>query len=567
VSPANTTVADITMYATGEIAGLVLEADGDPAVGASICLDYPNCTRVTTTDTGGRYRLTDVIAGSHVLRSSRNGLTDLETVVVAADSIAVADLQLNGSGTVVVQVNYARGVPAANVWVQRNGASQIRTDGAGQISATVPAGTSQTFTAIHPDDNVYTTLRVSDTAIVETNEGVVHLALTLPPAATITGTVRRPDGSTLAAGVSMTLRRQDGSGWQRSATTNSSGVYSYRGLTLANYTVSAADAATVRYADADTAVTTDGQDVVVDLQLADNRIALPAELRDANDFQFDVQRPGQIAGGSQSNQNVFAGNGGAQLEINGLAYTGDTSALLEAGRRQFAISQPTPIAGLNVTRKVFVPLGAYFARYLEILQNNTNAPITVSVRVRNNFSTTNNVYASSSGDTTLDVTDSWGVFDDSTDGDPFLTTSHGPATAMVIGSAGAPLNATAFTRATSSRVEAEWTNVLVPAGARTILMHFQVQQVNRAGAIAAATRLEQLPPEAVQSLTTEEVTAIANFNMPAGGVSVIPPLPSLLGRVSGIVYEGNGQTVVPNANVSVRGTHPLVANCRSMTRL
>ena len=109
----------------------------------------------------------------------------------------------------------------------------------------------------------------------------------------------------------------------------------------------------------------------VNLVLADNRIALPANLWDGNDFLFDIQPEGHVGGGwrastvwYESNYPVF-NDGGAQLEINNQAFIGDSSALLEAGRRQFAITQPAPLAGLNVTRKVYVPRGGYFARYLE----------------------------------------------------------------------------------------------------------------------------------------------------------------------------------------------------------
>ena len=39
------------------------------------------------------------------------------------------------------------------------------------------------------------------------------------------------------------------------------------------------------------------------------------------------------------------------------------------------------VAGLNVTRKVFVPTTGYFARYLELLSNPTAQDIAVDVAV------------------------------------------------------------------------------------------------------------------------------------------------------------------------------------------
>jgi hypothetical protein len=65
--------------------------------------------------------------------------------------------------------------------------------------------------------------------------------------------------------------------------------------------------------------------------------------------------------------------------VNGQAFTGDASALLEAGKRQFAITQDTTMAGLGHPQDLRAG-GAYFARYLEIFENPTAAPITVDAR-------------------------------------------------------------------------------------------------------------------------------------------------------------------------------------------
>ena len=566
VPDGTTTVVAITMEETGEVTGTVRAANGEPVVNANVQLDpsYYGPYRSTQTDTGGTFRFTDVRLGSHTVQASgSNGLQESATTTVVKDTAAVVNLQLAGTGQVNVQVNYQRGAAAVNAYVELVGRNGGYSNGGGQVSFSAPSDLPLTLRARHPDN---WDLMVEGTATIVGNGGTANLALTLPPAGSVTGTLLRPDGSTPAAGVSVVLRRQDGTVYQRSTSTNASGLYRFDGLPLAPYSVSAEDRATFKFAHAETTVTADGQEATVNLQLADNRVALPSDLRDANDFLFDIQQNGSIGAGwrarSSSSYGVYQ-SGAAQLEINGQNFSGDVGAFLEAGRRQFAITQPTSIAGLNVTRKVFVPRGGYFARYLEILENPSAAAITVGVKLKSRYRSSNNfVAATSSGDTDLQATgaqrDTWVMLDDSRNEDPFLTESP-PATAIVLGGgdSGLPHDQLSLDYSSNIALHVGWSNVTVPAGSRVALMHFQVQQVSREGARAAAERLQQLPPEALDALTGEEIAAISNFSVPSNGQSAVAALPSLLGAVSGQVYEGNATTVVPNASIMVRSSHPL----------
>ena len=220
-----------------------------------------------------------------------------------------------------------------------------------------------------------------------------------------------------------------------------------------------------------------------------------------------------------------------------------------------------------MTRKIYVPKGAYFARYLEILENPSNAPITASVELKSGFYSGNTgVIETTSGGVSIKATgidrDTWVVIDDTQDSDPFIGGSP-PATAFIMSAAGAnqtdqfEFNTVSSNYYQNKALSAGWGSVVVPANGRVTLMHFVSQQVNRTGAKAAAVRLQQLPPEAIQALTTEEISSIANFVLPANGVSSVPALPSLLGRVSGTVFEGNQTTTVANAYTTVRSQHPL----------
>lgn len=571
VPSGTTTVVDINMEETGEVTGMVRAANGEPVVNANVeldpSIDAPYRYRHTQTDTGGNYRFTDVYLGNHAVRASGNNeLQDTGSANVMKDTAAVVNLQLAGTGQVTVQVNYQRGTSAVNAFVGLDGQHRGDTNGAGQVSFSAPSDTALMISAKHPDNPG---LIVSDTITIVGNGNTAQITLKLPPAGSITGKLLRSDGSTPASGVSVTLRREDGTVSKSTVLTSTTGVYQFNGLPLAPYSISAEDQTTFKFAYAETTLTSDGQEATVNLSLEDNRIALPADLRDANDFLFDIQQDGSIAAGWRArsstiykNYSVYQ-NSGSQLEINGTAFTGDVGAFLEASRRQFAITQPTPLAGLNVSRKIFVPRGGYFARYLEVLENPGPSPVNVNVKIKSRFSNINTgVVNTSSGDAQLQASgverDTWVVMDDSTDADPFLTSSQ-PATSLVLGPVDSviPHDQLEMDFSSGTSLVAGWSNVTVPANGRVVLMHFQVQQISRASAKAAAERLQQLPPEVLDSLSSEEIKAISNFTLPSNGQSNITALPSLLGRVSGVVYEGDRQTIVPNTSIEVRSSHPL----------
>ncbi len=546
---------DVTMEVTGELTGNVRSSNGEAVVGASILLDDSpeGPYRSTQTDSGGNYRLTDVALGTHAVKARGvNGLEASGSVAVTADLPAVLDLRLAGIGQLRVRVNYARGVPAIGAPVGVAGVAGAVSDSAGIASFSVPTERQLSVTASHPDNGQ---LVVHGSTTLAANGDTVELPLVLPPAATISGTVYRPDGATPAPNIRVTLRRQDGGLATQVVQTGSDGSYRFRGLALANYMVSAEDLVNRKFADVERALTTDGEEASVNLKLADNRVGLPADLRDGNDFLFDIQQNGAIGSGWRARiaPGFAVYQGGAQLEINGLPFTGDTSAALDSGRRQFSITQAAPLAGLNVTRKVFVPRGGYFARYLEVLDNPGAAPLTVAVKLRSKYTAGNaKPVETSSGTAAPQASDSWVIVDDNTDADPFISASA-PATALVAGGAAVRLPHDQLA-ASQDALELGWSAVTVPAQGRVVLMHFAVQQVSRAGARAAAQRLLQLPPEAVAGLSADDLAAVANFS--ANGAEVAP-LPNLQGSLAGVAYEGDHQTVVPGLLVQVRSTHPL----------
>ena len=571
ITAGDTAVVDITMEPTGTLTGVARAANGDPVQNASVNLFYVSAlrgrefARVTSTDTAGRYRFFDVRAGGVAI-----DVTDPVTQArgeaagaVVVDSEATVDATLRGFGTIAVQVNYARGVAATNARVTiQNGSitSSGQSDTNGLITFNAAVGT-YSVTAWHPDDVYQADLSSTGTATVTAQGSSAAVTVTLKPAGVVRGTVIRPDGSTLASGFPYTIKPlgSNAAATNGNTRTEATGNYRFSPLKLGTWVITAYDPVLDRFADDEFVVAVDGAEITVDLRLEDNRIALPAVLKDANRFPYDVQQDGKLVTGMVSDINAF--KNASLLEINGVAFTGDTSAVLEATKRQFAITQPTLIQGLKVTRKVFVPKGGYFARYLEVFENASASPITVDTKLTHGLPASTALLSSSSGDAALTTADTWITTDDAKDGDPLIDPQQ-TSTAFLFGQSGANLSVTqtAFAAAANGTDKAatlRWQSVTVPANGKVVLMHFAVQQINRAGATAAAERLQQLPPEALASLTASEVVSIKNFTLPANAVSVVTPLAALTAGVNGRVFEGDARTPVVAVRVTVQSSHAL----------
>jgi hypothetical protein len=222
--------------------------------------------------------------------------------------------------------------------------------------------------------------------------------------------------------------------------------------------------------------------------------------------------------------------------------------------------QTTPLAGLAVTRKVFVPR-SHFARYLEVLTNPTAAPITVDVRIRNNISTSSQIaptlVATSSGDATIDLTnvdtaDRWAVVRMGTDGDVFQNSAHRPSLAWVFDGPGAAARVAAVTLepANPKSFVYSWNSVTIQPGQTVAFLHFGAQQYNQAAATASAQRLVQLPPEALVGLSPDEIAAVQNFVVPADASSTLDPLPAFGTSITGRMVEADGTTAMPHTSGS-----------------
>ncbi|WP_133822062.1 carboxypeptidase-like regulatory domain-containing protein, partial [Tahibacter aquaticus] len=552
------TVVPVAMEPTGSVIGTVRSADGTPVVNARVVLfidGTPPRVREALSDTSGDYGLFDVPLGEHRITATDaiSQATAEAMVTVTTDGVARRDLTLAAFGQIQVSVEFARGAPAGGAVVLLNEGAPVSADSNGVVRFPVAAGTYR-VEALHPH-NPTAALRGHVEATVSSSGQQVAVRVVLGAAGSVHGRIVRPDGTTLAGGFPYEIR-QIGGGDYRDATrqTSPEGNYVRAGLPLGRYLITAYDAAQDRFADAEFDVIADDGDTEVNLTLLDNRIALPANLRDANRFLYDVQPDGSLATGSSKAYD----HGAVQLSVNGQAFGGASSARLQAARRQFQIEQLGSVAGLRLSRQVYVPRGSYFARYIDSFENPGAAPVSVAVAVQSRMPLAS-IVATSSGDAAVDAADRWVVADDEDDGDISLS-KQSPSLAHVFAAtsgAQAP-DSVAFVEDNGVGVLTQtWSTLTVPAGAKVSLLHFAVQQINRRGARAAAERLVQLPPEALSDLSPAEAAAVANFAVPADLSSSVEPLPSLTASVRGIVYEGDGRIAVPGTHVTAQSEHPL----------
>ena len=237
--------------------------------------------------------------------------------------------------------------------------------------------------------------------------------------------------------------------------------------------------------------------------LATPAVARAVDLESGGGFLFDIQ---DDFGGYLSNGSVDAYDGCYYLDVGGTRYSPSGSGTLSPDGRTVTLPTAT-IAGVTVQRVIYVPAtGGDWARYLEVLDNPGATDITTTVRISGNLGSDGGtrLIATSSGDATLEVRDSWFSTDD-TDGtlDPSLAHlfQAGP-------DSGAPVSVRTIGLATDNL---DWTfDVVVPAGGRAVVMTFVIQTMTQALAQAEAVRLVDLPDDTFVGMEDYE-TDIVNF--------------------------------------------------------
>ncbi len=556
---------NVILNGVASLTVVVKDAAGNLVANAQVSLserDQFGGSQSGTTQADGTVVFPNVLAGPFFVTAT-DPVTHLSgsatSTIVAATPLSIT-VQLQPAGLVLGQVLGVDGIsPIAGTPVQINGpqSRQINTasDGSFRFDA-LPLGT-YTLQALDANGRV----RARNTGITLASNGdVLTSNLVFVGVGTVQGHVVNPDG-TAATFLGVSLRSSNAQiGGLLNTSTDSFGNYSISGVPVGSFTVTASDFNRRVFGETLGSVDQDGQSVTANIQLTSNAINLPANLFDFNAFRFDVQADGSIGGGSCQFFFFFtfdcSYDGGLRLSLfssgTELAFTGNNVGFTDNNGRDIVIQQPG-LAGLNVTRKIFVPDTGYFARYLEILANPTTAPITVDAKIAttldSGFST--RIVTTSSGDTIFDTNDFWLVTDDEDGTNPFPNSR--PALGFVLEGPNArtPVSAVSLASTQDNQLSYTWSSITVQPGQSVVLMHFAVQHYTQADATGSAERLVQLPPEALVGLSSDEIAGIQNFNVPADGSSSLGAVtPPQLGTVNGTVLSGDGLTGIAGATVT-----------------
>jgi Ca2+-binding RTX toxin-like protein len=218
-----------------------------------------------------------------------------------------------------------------------------------------------------------------------------------------------------------------------------------------------------------------------------------------------------------------------------------------------SLDYPAQVNGaLTVSRKVFVPSDAGYARWTNTVTNTSDTATTATLYIDSNMGSDSDtrVFDSSTGDTTGDMSDSWvGTFQNWRG-----TTSSDPRTGHVLQGDGA----------SSSLIEASfvdgndnlfWTYqlALAPGQTRSIL-NYTVVRGTQAEAADAAAAIAANAPGACMS--QDEANAVSNFKgLGAKPVLTLPP------SVTRAATGANGAVVTYAASAKDGNNQPLTPAC------
>lgn len=206
---------------------------------------------------------------------------------------------------------------------------------------------------------------------------------------------------------------------------------------------------------------------------------------------------------------AFDGYNALRVSVNGLTpvmFNQTGGATSDCNGRQIITS--STIQGLEITRKIYVPGGDGFARWLNIVRNtgalNANVNLTMLSNLGSDART--KIWSTSNGDKLVTAQDSWVTsFEDFVKG-----SSRAPRLAHVLQSPNAdiPLSAVTFV---DGNDQATWSYAFsLEPGHTAVIWNFAAGLANRQDATQKAAQLAALPPAALACTTGDERAAPSN---------------------------------------------------------
>jgi len=587
---------NITLLGFGNLIVTVRDGNGDAVQGAQVTVSSQAgfaFSRSTTTSADGTTRFDQFLAGGFSVSAfdptTQLGGSASGSVVAGGTASVTVNLQQAGSiAGLVLSQDGSNAV--ANIRLALSGPVSRQTYSAGSGSFTFPNLPLGSYAIEAFDGAENRRGRLADLTVVSQGQQLLT-NVTLSGVGGVTGVVILATGPPVP-NVPLTLRSSaPGSRGSFLARTDVNGRYAIDLVPVGGFAVevNTRSGNDLFVGSTNGTLTTDGETVAANVVVNSFFDPQPTVRFDANNMTYDVAGNGAIEGGTrtifQGAGGVFRGFGLLDIITGGTTnrFAGEQFGAIEEAGKEIVISQ-SDLVGLNVTRKVYVPRDGYFARCLDLISNPSAAPVTFNARVTSfyrfiakvqggfQFQREPRVLSTSSGDATLGTTpttDQWLIVDDDDDGDPFLINTL-PATADVFDGPGATLSAGALDYmidfgARFGRSVQEWQGITLQPGETVALLRFVSEQTSRGAARASAERLIQLPPEALIGLSATELSQIRNFNVPAGGVGSLAPLPPLVGTVRGRALAADGVLPVPNATVRLRSASAYLGRAYSRT--
>jgi large repetitive protein len=224
------------------------------------------------------------------------------------------------------------------------------------------------------------------------------------------------------------------------------------------------------------------------------------ELRTLNNFLFDVLLESNMG---MSNGLGDAYDGCYMLRVAGAEVLTPSVTFLFAGR---GVASPRiDLAdGLRVSRQVYMPADADWARYYDLVINPSKTSRTVTVEIFGNLGSDSatKVTGTSDGDLAVEPSDAWIATDDFADGE------GDPSLAHVFRHQGSKLSPSRVTLE-SDNLSVEWDLKLAPQG-RAAILFYAVQTKNSAEAARVAAELVKLDAKARAHLSPEDLRLVRN---------------------------------------------------------
>jgi protocatechuate 3,4-dioxygenase beta subunit len=562
----------------GTVTVKVLDSNSNPVTGASVTVDASANGKIYTgtTDSTGSVTFSGVFAGGFSVnaRNPANGLTGYGSGTLAYNSTSTVSIMLQSAGTINGTVFAPDGVtPAAGVTVQLNApyGPQATTGSNGTYQFTNLGLSYYSFTARDAAGLVRATAPYIQ---LTTNGLTVTQNLTLVGVGSISGVVYNPDGS-VAENYQLEIVSQNALGANTQYVyTGGDGSYNVAEEPVGKFQVIVFGLPAGLTGYGTSTIAGNGSAVALNIQIVSSTVSLPITLTDADGYPYTINYSGYFGQTGSSNslsafyyaQNLAVNTGAGAI---GFAQTqAPTSAIQSLAGQQIEINDPN-VSGLNVTRKIYVPNNGYFARRLEVLQNPSSSPVTVTVTIGNGGDaryTPNypHIVTTSNNNTTVDKTIQWAVDDDDNGSFPYPRSQPAVATVFTntgaqigMASVAAPVNCNQFQVGVTDYCYIQWNYtyqpVTIPAGGTASFLFFTAQEATDATAATAAQRLVQLPPEALAGLSSSDLANVVNFQIPTTS-TLTAPTPPPTNSLSGTVLAGDGVTVVPNAYVFLQST-------------